>query len=116
TFEWVVDNAPPTITAAASLPVLWPANGKSVSDTISGTVTDALSGVDPGTVTFQGVDEYGEIQPAGPISLGSGGQFSFVLPLEARRLGQDSDGRRYQIIVKASDKAGNQASASAVVV
>jgi hypothetical protein len=42
--------------------------------------------------------------------------FSFAVPLEARRLGQDNDGRQFRIVVNASDKAGNQSSASVVVV
>jgi len=35
--------------------------------------------------------------------------------LEASRLGADRDGRRYQVIVTAADKAGNRASASTIV-
>jgi len=100
---------------AASLRALWPANGKLVPDTISGAILDAASGVDPATVAFRVIDEYGEVQPTGPISLGSGGQFSFELPLEARRLGQDKDGRRYQILVSPVDSAVTRSSTSALV-
>ena len=67
-----IDLTSPTITVAASTDILWPANGKLVPDTITGTVVDALSGVDPTTVTFRVVDEYGELQPTGPDLVGSG--------------------------------------------
>jgi uncharacterized protein len=112
---WIVDTAPPVITVAASAPSLWPPNGKLVPDTISGTITDAPSGVDPGSLAFSVVDEYGRVQPAGAITLGSGGRFSFEVSLEADRLGQDYDGRQYQVIISASDNAGNHTSASAIV-
>jgi hypothetical protein len=110
-----IDLTPPAITIAASVPVLWPANGKLVPDTISGAVTDSLSGIDLSTVAFAVVDEYGQLQPAGAVSVGPDGRFSFLVKLEARRLGQDSDGRFYQIVISARDKAGNQTSASTVV-
>ena len=114
-FTWTVDTTSPTITVAASKGTLWPANGKLVPDTITGTVVDALSGVDPKTVTFRVVDEYGQLQPTGPIPLGAGGKYSFSVSLEASRLGDDHDGRRYEVIVSAMDKAGNAVSASTIV-
>jgi uncharacterized protein YjiK len=114
-FTWIVDNTKPTITVGASLTELWPANDTLMPDTISGTIADALSGVDPASVTFRVLDEYGEIQPAGGVVLGAGGTFSLQVMLEARRLGQDRDGRRYEIVLTGKDLAGNQASASVVV-
>ncbi len=39
---------------------------------MSGSVTDALSGVDPNSGAFAAVDEYGTVQPNGPVSVGSG--------------------------------------------
>ena len=36
-----------------------------------------------------------------------GGKYSFSVSLEASRLGDDADGRRYEVIVSAMDKAGN---------
>jgi hypothetical protein len=114
-FTWVVDLTPPSITVAASLSRLWPADGKMLTDTISGLVRDQLSGVAPGSVTFRVIDEYGEIQPAGPVSLQSDGTFSFVVMLEARRLGADQSGRDYRVVVTASDTVGNQTSAFTMV-
>jgi hypothetical protein len=115
-FTWIIDRTAPTITLAASVVRLWPPNGGLVPDTFSGAVQDALSGVDPESVIFHVVDEYGEVQPMGPVALGAGGTFAFTVPLEARRLGTDRDGRTYQVIVSAKDGAGNQATASIAVV
>jgi uncharacterized protein YjiK len=114
----IADNDTPgatTITVAASPAILWPADGKLVSVTISGAITNASSAIDPGTAAFRVVDQYGQLEPAGPITLGSGGSFSFKVPLEARRRGQDLDGRRYEVIVSVRDRAGQTVSQSAVV-
>src|SRR5262249_50668989 len=81
-FTWTVDTTPPGITADASLTMLWPPDGKLVPDTISGVIADALSGVNPDTVAFRVVDEYGDVQPTGPIVMGPGGRYSFTLMLE----------------------------------
>jgi len=62
------------------------------------------------------VDEYGEIQPNGLIAFDAAGRYSFVVSLEARRTGQDLDGRHYEVIVSAVDKAGNPASQSAIII
>jgi hypothetical protein len=110
-----IDMTPPTITVAASAPTLWPPNGKLVPDIFSGTMTDALSGIDPNSATFNVLDEYGVIQPSGPITVMPGGIYSFSVALEASRLGQDLDGRHYQVIVSVNDKAGKPTSVSTVV-
>jgi hypothetical protein len=110
-----IDLTPPTVTIGVTAPILWPPNGKLVSETISGVIADGLSGINPSTATFTVVDEYEQIQPTGPIVLGPGGAYSFTLNLEASRRGQDRDGRTYRIIITATDKAGNQASATTVV-
>ena len=115
-FSWTVDLSAPSIVLNASLTSLWPPNGKLVPDTITGTITDALTGVDPATVTFAVTDEYGQVQPAGTVSLGADGRFSFVIALEASRLGADRDGRRYAVAVSAADAVGHTRSASIIVV
>ena len=116
TLQIKTDAIGPTITASASAPTLWPPNGKLVSDTISGRVADALSGLDTSSLSFRVLDEYRQVQPNGPIALGPGGGYSFSIALEARRLGQDVDGRRYEIVINATDNAGNDASMSVVIV
>ena len=109
------DTAPPVITVAATPKLLWPPNGAMVPVTISGSITDTESGVDAHGLTFSVRDEYGEVQPAGAITLGADGTYSFVVSLRAARQGSDRDGRRYTVVVRAKDNAGNQGSSSAVV-
>lgn len=101
------DTTPPQIDTTASPTSLWPPNGKLVPVTVSGTMTDDGSGVDPATASFSVLDEYGAVQPAGPITVAADGSFSFTVRLEARRAGGDRDGRHYTITVQAADTAGN---------
>lgn len=109
-----VDAVPPTVTATATPSRLWPANGRAVQVTVSGTVTDAGSGV--AGVTFAVVDEYGVLQPAGAVTLDAAGNYSFATPLTASRRGDDRDGRTYTIVIRAVDGAGNEGSAEVRVV
>ena len=110
-----IDLTPPGVTVTASPSSLWPPNGKMVPVTVSGRITDNLSGVNPSTVAFIVVDEYGSVQPSGPVTLGSGGSYSFTVSLQASRNGNDMDGRQYVITVSAKDFAGNLGSAATVV-
>jgi hypothetical protein len=110
------DTTAPLITVTANPAVLTPANGTTVSVTVSGTVTDAGSGVDPASVTFSVLDEYGMVQPAGPIAIDGTGHYSVRIPLTASRRGDDLDGRVYTIVVHAGDVAGNTATASTLVI
>ena len=110
-----IDVTPPVVNVSASPSSLWPANGKMVPVTVSGTITDSLSGVNPSTAAFAVVDEYGSIQPTGPVSLGAGGSYSFTILLQASRNGNDKNGRQYTITVSATDYAGNLGSAAAIV-
>jgi hypothetical protein len=108
-------SAPPVVTVSANPTTLWPPNGKMVTVTVSGTITDACSIVNVSTAAYSVADEYGEVQPSGPVSLGTGGNYSFAIPLQASRLGTDKNGRTYTITVSAKDNAGNLGSASTVV-
>jgi hypothetical protein len=88
-----------------------------VTVTISGTITDAESGVKASTTAYAVTDEYGLIQPrGGPIALGKDGSYSFTIQLQASRRANDRDGRQYTIIVSARDKEGNMGSASIRVI
>ncbi len=58
--------------------------------------------------TFQVVDEYGTAQP-----LITG--FDTTIQLEAKRNGNDKDGRKYIIQATAEDKAGNAGEATTTV-
>ena len=79
-------------------------------------MSDNLSGIYPSTAAFAVQDSYGHVQPSGPVNLSPNGIYSFTISLEARRNGQDMNGRVYAITVYAQDNAGNQASSSTEVV
>lgn len=109
------DTSAPVITAAAAPSQLWPPNGKPVSVTVTGTITDGGTGVDLGSATFVVGDEYLEAQPSGSITVAPNGAYSVTLSLIASRHGNDQDGRTYTIVVRAKDLAGNSGSAAVVV-
>jgi hypothetical protein len=60
------------------------------------------------------MDEYGQIQLSGSVTLVDG-KYAFTVALQASRRGNDQDGRHYLIAVSATDKAGNRGGASATV-
>ena len=110
-----IDLTPPKVIVSVSPTTLWPPDGQMVSVTVSGTITDNLSGVNPSTAAFSVADEYGSVQPSGLVSLGAGGSYSFTASLQASRSGTSTSGRHYTIMVSAKDLAGNLGSASTVV-
>jgi hypothetical protein len=105
--EIKIDKTPSQLQLTANPSVLWPPNHKMVKVTIGGFASDSLSGID--SVSFKVIDEYGKIQPI--IS-----NFGDVIQLEAWRNGNDLDGRLYTVFATATDKAGNQTTASATVI
>jgi len=109
-----IDTAPPIVTASANPALLWPPNGSALV-TVSGRITDLLSGVKSGSTTYAVADEYGLVQPRGRITPDATGRFSFGIVLDARRDGQDRDGRTYAITLQAGDVAGNAVSAVVTV-
>jgi hypothetical protein len=104
----ILDTTPPVISLAVTPKILWPPNGKMVPVTISGTITDAGSGVNARSANFAVHDEYYLVQPHGKIALDPAGNYSFTILLQASRNGNDHDGRRYTIRVSAIDNAGNR--------
>ena len=113
---YLLDTMPPTLSVSANPTALWPANGKMRPVTISGLAADAGSGVAGTQGTYDVVDEYGLVQPAGTFTVGGSGTFSFEVPLEARRLGTDKDGRRYDVRVTVHDVCGNATTASVTII
>jgi uncharacterized repeat protein (TIGR01451 family) len=101
-----VDDSGPVVTISASPNSLWPPNHKMKNVVISGSVTDAGSGI--ASVTFAVVDEYGQVEPT--IT-----HFSQTIQLEAWRNGNDMDGRMYTITATATDNLGHITTASTVV-
>ena len=110
-----IDGTAPTVSAGVQPTSLWPPNGRSATVTVSGTVADVTSGIDPVSARFSVVDEYGQVQPSGPVSIGAGGRYTAAVTLVASRNGNDKDGRTYSIVVRVHDNAGNLGTASAVV-
>ena len=110
-----IDTTPPVVTVSANPTMLWPPNGAMVPVTISGAITDCGSGVNAKTAAYAVRDEYGQVQPSGPMILGMGGSYSTIVSLQASREGSDKDGRQYIITVSAKDIADNLGSASTVV-
>ena len=105
------DAQPPIVTAAADPAMLWPAHGRAVAVTVSGTITDD-SDVDLSTLAFTVFDEYGLVQPSGTFTIDEAGRYAFSVMLTAERRGDDRNGRTYTIAVGAADRSGNEASAS----
>lgn len=104
-----IDTGAPVVTAAAN-PATAPKGPKAVNVTISGSVTDTVSG--PGSASYNVIDEYGTTQPSGPITVQANGSYSFTLSLPANRPGNDRDGHLYTIVVTGFDQAGNSSTAT----
>ena len=111
----LLDTTPPVITVSTMPNILWPPNGTMRPVTISGTIGDSGSGVDPTSAAYSVGDEYGDVEPKGAITLDAGGRYSVTVLLPASRRGNDSDGRHYLVTVSAKDHAGNNASSASVV-
>ena len=107
--EVKVDGVAPVVTAAAN-PSTAPKRPHSVTVTISGSATDAVSGISG--ASFNVIDEYGVTQPSGPVTVQANGSYSFSLVLPATKHGSDKNGHLYTIVVTATDQAGNTASAT----
>ena len=107
--EVKVDGVAPVVTAAAN-PSTAPKKPHSVTVTISGSATDAVSGISG--ASFNVIDEYGVTQPSGPVTVQANGSYSFSLVLPATKHGSDKNGHLYTIVVTATDQAGNTASAT----
>jgi probable HAF family extracellular repeat protein len=105
------DEDPPSVTVSTATGQIWPPNGRMVAVAFTGTIGDAGSGV--ARATFSVADEYGQVQPSGLVTINPDGSFIVIVSLEARRRGNDRDGRTYTLTVTATDNAGNSASASA---
>ena len=104
-----IDAGAPVVTAAAN-PSTAPKGPKPVNVSVSGTVTDAVSGIS--NASFNVIDEYGTTQPSGAVTVQANGSYSFTLSLPANRPGNDRDGHLYTIVVTGFDQAGNSTTAT----
>jgi hypothetical protein len=109
-------TTPPVVTISAVPKSLWPPDGKMVSITVSGTINDPDASCSIKAAAYTVTDEYGKVQPRGPVTLGPRGAYSFKVRLQASRLGSDIDGRHYTITVGASNDAGKTGSQSGMVI
>ena len=107
------DTIGPVVIVSAPA-TLWPPNGKTVVVKVEGKITDSGSGLNVSSARYAVSDEYGLVQPSGPITVANG-RYSVNVPLVASRHGQDQNGRTYTIVVRATDKTGNEGSATAIV-
>ncbi|HET8782496.1 MAG TPA: PQQ-binding-like beta-propeller repeat protein [Pyrinomonadaceae bacterium] len=104
-----IDLTLPVVTASAN-PSTASKRPQPVSVTISGSATDALSGI--GSASFNVIDEYGVAQPSGSVTVQPNGSYSFTLSLPATKQGNDKNGHLYTIVVTALDRAGNARTAT----
>ncbi len=110
TFDFVIDRAGPLTNASIDPVEIWPPNGRTVFVTLAGEASDQGTGL--ASIAFRVIDEYGEVEPVVESILLNGEPafaWSRTIPLEARRLGADRDGRRYTIEITVTDKACNTA-------
>lgn len=104
-----IDTVGPVVTAAAN-PSTAPKRPQPGTVTVSGSVTDAVSGFSG--ASFNVIDEYGVAQPSGAVTVQPNGTYSFTLTLPATKQGSDKNGHLYTIIVTGVDQAGNSATAT----
>jgi VCBS repeat-containing protein len=110
-----IDAFVPSIGVTASPPKIWPANGKTVQVTISGTITDSASGVDLTSGSYTTTDSYGLLEPSGTFTINANGTYSFTIQIDSTRAKKDPAGRTYVVTVQASDVAGRTTGNSASI-
>ena len=109
-----LDKTAPAVSVNTVPFILEPPNNKMRDVTVSGQITDNLSGIASASYTVH--DEYGLVQPSGSITVNADGSYSFVVSLEASRNGFDGDGRLYTVKVTGVDAAGNSKQSTATIV
>jgi hypothetical protein len=105
TKKFYIDRTSPQVTIDVNPKMLWPANGKMVDISITGSSSD----VNISNTIFSVEDEYNLVEP----EIRS---FNQTIKLQAKRDGYDMDGRNYIISAIITDKAGNKTIASKIVI
>ncbi|MEJ7862168.1 MAG: family 10 glycosylhydrolase [Pyrinomonadaceae bacterium] len=110
-----IDKTVPTINLKANPSRIYPPNGQSVTVTLSGVGSDAISGL--ASVSYVVTDEYGTTLniPTRALS-GNSASWTDSLIVEASRRGDDLDGRLYRVVATITDAAGNTSTATADIV
>ena len=101
----MIDKTAPQITLSANPSRIFPPNGKPVTVRLTGAGQDAVSGL--AQVTYTVTDEYGTPLAIPTRSLsGNSANWLDQLIVEARRNGDDRDGRVYTVTATITDAAG----------
>ena len=108
-YDGCPDDNPPTLTLTTNPTELWPPNDKPVDVTITGSVTDDLSGIDESSLRLIVNNEEKE------FIIDDYGNFNIVTSLIAKRSGQEKQGYEYKIELSAEDNFGNAATGSFTV-
>jgi uncharacterized lipoprotein YddW (UPF0748 family) len=110
-----IDKTAPIISLSANPSTIWPPNGKTVMVEICGEGSEPVSGLNG--VSYVVTDEYGSSLNIAPRTLsGNSAKWTERLAVEARRNGDDHDGRVYRVRAIITDIAGNTASATVDIV
>lgn len=113
--RFMVDTSDPTVELSANPSIIWPPNGKMRPVTIAGSGADAISGLSQ--VSYLVTDEYGmPLSIASRSIAGNSAIWSEILRVEARRNGNDHDGRLYRIVATIVDAAGRTSAGSVDIV
>jgi hypothetical protein len=110
-----IDSMPPLLKFVTRREKLWPPSGKVIPVVLFGSVRDAGSGIPQG-LSYGVVDEYLSVQPSGTAPIHASGRYWLSVGLEARRRGDDLDGRHYQVVIHVKDRAGNTATSTVNIV
>jgi hypothetical protein len=78
-------------------------------------MSDSGSGLELSTATYRVWDEYGVVQPSGPVAVSAAGAYTIQLSLIASRNSTDGTGRQYSVTLTIKDKAGNLGSCLAAI-
>ncbi|PYS98317.1 MAG: hypothetical protein DMF63_16825 [Acidobacteria bacterium] len=112
---FMVDLSAPTLGLTSTPSEIWPPNGSMTPISISGTGADSGSGL--AGVSYVVTDEYGTALSIEPRSLeGASANWFETLLVEARRNGNDRDGRLYTIAAVATDAAGRSSTVAQTTV
>ncbi|MDQ4122168.1 MAG: family 10 glycosylhydrolase [Acidobacteriota bacterium] len=110
-----LDKTAPKISITAKPDRIFPPNGKMIDVQISGSGSDAVSGL--AQVSYVVTDEYGTPLSIPARSLtGNSASWTETLQVEARREGEDRDGRRYLVTATITDVSGQTATATKEIV
>jgi uncharacterized lipoprotein YddW (UPF0748 family) len=109
-----IDKTAPTVQLSADPSIIRGNNGKPFAVTLSGVGADGVSGL--ANISYVVTDEYGA--PLGIQTrtlVGQSAAWAETLNVEARRNGNDLDGRRYLVTATITDAAGHTSTAEAEI-